>query len=371
MTAASSLSLSGVTKYYGTRCVVDRIDLDIAAGEFCTLLGPSGCGKTTTLRMIAGLERPDNGEVALGDRQLSSAASGQFIEPDRRGMGMVFQSYAVWPHMTVGENVAFPLKLRGVLKAERAARVDETLELVGLGPFRDNPATNLSGGQQQRVAIARAIVYRPEVLLLDEPLSNLDAKLREQMRGDLRRIQQQLGTTTIMVTHDRDEAMAVSDRIVVMNAGRIEQAGPPEQLYAEPANAFVMEFLGHVNRLDAHVLDAEGLVAIAGQEGAAARLGAGAGLAGRKYGAPVTLCLRREDLHLVLPGEQADSDWPGTIETATFLGERVDYSIRLGTACVRVEAPASPRFEPGDTVRLRPRLDQARIWTDPILAANG
>jgi putative spermidine/putrescine transport system ATP-binding protein len=239
----TSLHLERLSKRFGTHVAVDALDLGVAQGEFVSLLGPSGCGKTTTLQMIAGFVAPSGGRILLGGTDLAGVA------PSRRGLGIVFQSYALFPHMTAAENVAFGLEMRRVGRSERDRRVRETLALVGLSGFEDRFPRRMSGGQQQRVALARALVIEPSVLLLDEPLSNLDAKLREEMQIELRQIQRRLGTTTVLVTHDQGEAMALSDRVVVMNAGRVEQIAPPHEAYERPATAFVASFLGKTNRL--------------------------------------------------------------------------------------------------------------------------
>jgi putative spermidine/putrescine transport system ATP-binding protein len=240
----SFLVLENLSKRFGAHLAVDHLCLGVEKGEFVSLLGPSGCGKTTTLQMIAGFVEPTSGAVRLEGRNLLA------MKPSRRGLGIVFQSYALFPHMTVAENVAFGLEMQGVAAAERSRRVGETLELVGLTAFTGRFPRQLSGGQQQRVALARALVIRPQILLLDEPLSNLDAKLREEMQIELRQIQRTVGTTTILVTHDQAEAMALSDRIVVMNHGRAEQVGPPHEAYERPATPFVASFLGRTNLLD-------------------------------------------------------------------------------------------------------------------------
>ena len=235
------LTLDRLTKRFGTHAAVDGLSLSVEKGEFVSLLGPSGCGKTTTLQLIAGFVEPTSGAIHLEGRDLLA------VKPARRGLGIVFQSYALFPHMTVAENVAFGLEMQGVAAAERVRRVGETLELVGLGAFTGRFPRQMSGGQQQRVSLARALVIRPQILLLDEPLSNLDAKLREEMQIELRQIQRSLGTTTILVTHDQAEAMALSDRLVVMNHGRAEQVGAPHEAYERPATAFVASFLGKTN----------------------------------------------------------------------------------------------------------------------------
>src|SRR4249919_2441440 len=237
------LVLERLSKKFGEQIAVDQLSLAVGKGEFVSLLGPSGCGKTTTLQMIAGFHPPTSGAITLEGHDLTA------VKPAQRGLGIVFQSYALFPHMTAEENVAFGLEMQGVARAEREGRVKQTLALVGLAAFADRFPRQLSGGQQQRVALARALVIRPRILLLDEPLSNLDAKLREEMQIELRQIQRTVGTTTILVTHDQSEAMALSDRIVVMNAGRVEQVARPEEAYERPASAFVAGFLGKTNVL--------------------------------------------------------------------------------------------------------------------------
>lgn len=241
----SFLVLDRLSKTYGSTAVVNGLSLSVEQGEFVALLGPSGCGKTTTLQMIAGFVEPSAGDIQLEGKSLLA------IKPSQRALGIVFQSYALFPHMTAAQNVAFGLEMQGVGKAERDKRVEETLLLVGLAAFADRFPRRMSGGQQQRVALARALVIRPRILLLDEPLSNLDAKLREEMQIELRQIQRTLGTTTILVTHDQGEAMALADRIVVMNKGEAEQIGPPYETYEWPATPFVADFLGKTNVLDA------------------------------------------------------------------------------------------------------------------------
>ncbi len=239
----SYLVLTGLQKAYGLAQVVQGLDISVVKGEFLSLLGPSGCGKTTTLQMIAGFVDASSGSVMLEGHDLLAT------RPSERGLGIVFQSYALFPHLTAAENVAFGLEMRKVPKAERDTRVREALQLVGLSQFADRYPRKMSGGQQQRVALARALVIRPRILLLDEPLSNLDAKLREEMQIELRQIQRTVGTTTLLVTHDQAEAMALSDRVVVMNAGRVEQIGRPHEAYEKPASAFVTGFLGKTNRI--------------------------------------------------------------------------------------------------------------------------
>ena len=242
----AQLRLTGVTRRFNEVVAVDHIDLEIQPGEVFALLGPSGCGKSTTLRVVAGLEKIDEGSIVMRDRVLAQADRGKSLPSEKRNIAMVFQSYAVWPHMTVAQNVGFPLRMRKVRRAERRRRVEEILAVTGLADYAERPATMLSGGQQQRVALARALIYTPDLLLLDEPLSNLDAKLRTQMRREIRRLNQELGVTMLFVTHDQDEALSLADRLAVMNKGKVEQIGTPMDLYERPATPFVRDFLGRL-----------------------------------------------------------------------------------------------------------------------------
>ncbi|MDQ0029411.1 putative spermidine/putrescine transport system ATP-binding protein [Arthrobacter bambusae] len=243
------LSIRGLHKSLGGRTIIDNLDLSVKEGELVSLLGPSGCGKTTTLRMIAGFLEPDSGSIEVEGQEVSHLGA------ENRPSAMVFQNYALWPHMTVAKNVGFPLKLRKMSKAQTKERVEAVLELVSLLHHKDSKPARISGGEQQRVALARALVQEPKLLLLDEPLSNLDAKLRVKVREDIRKIQQELGITTVIVTHDQEEAMSMSDRIAVMNAGRIEQYSTPEALYARPETEFVATFIGSMNRLAGSLVD--------------------------------------------------------------------------------------------------------------------
>lgn len=247
------LSVRGLTKRFGGQTALDDVSFTVADGEFFTLLGPSGCGKSTTLGAIAGLEAPDDGSITAGDLVYVDTGARRFLNPEERNLGMVFQSYALWPHMTVAANLELPLKLRKAGKAERNRRIDATLDQVGLLPYRDRYPHQMSGGQQQRVALARALVYSPTVLLLDEPLSNLDAKLREQARTWLKDLQQRVGITTVYVTHDQTEALTLSDRIAVLREGTLLQVGTPEEVYERPAGPAVADFIGRCAFLDATV----------------------------------------------------------------------------------------------------------------------
>ena len=254
----SNITIRNVKKCFGDTVVLRDFTQEFREGEFITLLGPSGCGKTTMLRMIAGFERPTQGEIAIGEQVVSSKKV--FIPPEKRDIGMVFQSYAVWPHMTVFDNVAYPLRIKKLPKGEVEHRVEALLQVVHLGRYAQRMPGQLSGGQQQRVAIGRVIVREPKVLLMDEPLSNLDAKLREGMRYEIKEIQRELGITVVYVTHDQTEAMAMSDRIVVINRGVIQQVGTPQEIYRTPANQFVADFVGRVDFLRAHPAHRPGAV---------------------------------------------------------------------------------------------------------------
>ncbi|MGE0714014.1 MAG: ABC transporter ATP-binding protein [Alphaproteobacteria bacterium] len=362
--------LEGVGRSFGLVAAVDRVSLAIADGEFVTLLGPSGCGKTTTLRMVAGLERNDTGRIAIGGRVVSDADRGFFLPPDQRQLGMVFQSYAIWPHMTVFDNVAYPLSVRRAPKAETAEKVKAALRLVEMERFADRPAPALSGGQQQRVAIARALVFEPAVLLLDEPLSNLDARLRAQMGDEFRALQRRLGITTLYVTHDQEEAMALSDRVVVMQHGRILQIGTPEEVYQRPASREVAAFFGAPNLLPARVVDSrpsgdgDHVLAVEGS-GWRGRCRAGEPFAA---GADVLMMVRPENVVLGdLDTTPADGRiaWTGRVVDGIFRGPR--RSIVAETAGLaesggmrfNVEAPAMRAARVGDAVSLQVAADAA------------
>jgi putative spermidine/putrescine transport system ATP-binding protein len=312
------LELVGITKRYGDFKAVDDLTLDVADGEFVVLLGPSGCGKTTTLRVVAGFVEPTAGSVRLGGRDITT------LPPWRRNAGLVFQSYALFPHMTVAENVAFGLEMRKVPKADMAPRIAEALRLVRLDHLGDRLPRQLSGGQQQRVALARALVFRPDVLLLDEPLSNLDAKLRQDVRVEIRELQRKLGLTTVMVTHDQEEALTMADRLVVMSEGRIRQIGTQQDLYERPAEKFVADFVGRSSFIDGR-LDGAGRFVSAGGLVVACD-GAGTGQASER----ASLGLRPERLALLSNGTPAmDNSFPGTVEFISYLGSQVDLHVRL------------------------------------------
>ena len=293
---------------------VDDITLELSGGSFVTLLGPSGCGKTTTLRMIAGFERPTSGRILLDDKDIAR------LTPDKRGMGMVFQSYALFPHLSVHDNVAFGVHLRGKRGQELESTIDDALGLVNLHGLGQRKISELSGGQQQRVALARAMAIEPRVLLFDEPLSNLDAKLRVSLRSEIRRIQQQLGTTSVYVTHDQAEAMALSDVVVVMNAGRIEQAGPPDVVYRRPATRFVADFIGRANFLAGDVTKVDDGTIDISMMGVAMNIPAGGG---HRPGDTAVVVARPESIHV------GEGQLRAKVKGSTFLGSYVEYELEL------------------------------------------
>ncbi len=334
MVNASDLSIQSVTKSFGSTVVLNGISIDVEPGEFMTFLGPSGCGKTTLLRMIGGFGEPDSGRIMLAGRDITH------LPPNQRDCGFVFQSYALFPHMTVRANVAYGLKLRKLPAAEIEARVTTVLGMVGLEAFADRHPKQLSGGQQQRVAIARAIAIRPSLLLMDEPLSNLDAKLRERIRFELRALQKQLGITTIFVTHDQEEAMAVSDRIIVMNKGNVEQIGTPAQIYGDPASLFVADFVGVNNLVPGTVREALGTTVMV--ETAAGLMEASHHAS--RAGENVQLALRPEMISLAPAGQPVTATGgrlEGTVTMAAFLGAATRYEVEVQNGVVlKVAAPA-------------------------------
>jgi len=351
------VELRGISKRFGPEVAVDAVSLAVQPGEFVTLLGPSGCGKTTTLRCIAGLERPDAGEIRIGGELVASAPRGLHLNPEARNIGMVFQSYAVWPHMTVFDNVAYGLRVRRLGRARVAERTRRALDLVGLGPLAGRYATRLSGGQRQRVALARALAYEPRVILFDEPLSNLDAKLREQMRIELVRLQKETGITSIYVTHDQTEALVMSDRVVVMDRGVIQQVGDPRTIYAQPANAFVASFLGVANLLPGRLLGRTGglcdLEVAVGDGRPPLRLRT-AGGDGVLPDQRVVLTVRPEDLALSRhrPGAGALNVIEGEVVDTVYLGSFLDCRVRVGPHEMDVQIDHDEELAPGQTVFL-------------------
>ncbi len=354
------LEFKNVIKRYGDTTVVDGISFTVAPGEFFTLLGPSGCGKTTTLRLLAGLETPDGGEITLQGRTLAAPARGILVPIDKRNMGMVFQSYAIWPHLTVFENVAFPLRVRGEPKATIRKRVLDALEVVGLGGYENRGSTELSGGQQQRVALARAIVYTPALLLLDEPLSNLDVKLREQMRVELHALHKRLNLAVVYVTHDQAEALALSDRIAVVNHGKLEQVGSPVEVYERPRTRFVGDFLGRTLILKG-TMHKDGGKSVVDVQGAGRVMVNGDASFGEGTG--VRILSRPEDISLLGPGELAANQVVGKVEHVSYMGDHLEYTIEAAGRTLIMPAPKRDNFPIGASVRLV--FDPARVTALP------
>jgi iron(III) transport system ATP-binding protein len=342
--------IKDLTKRYGETAAVESLGLEVAPRELVALLGPSGCGKTTTLRLVAGFLKPEAGEIWVGERCLSSAA--RVVPPEQRRMAMIFQSYALWPHMTVAENVVYGLRLRReVSRSDRERRVREMLGVVQLGGFEGRYPGELSGGQQQRVALARALVVEPEILLLDEPLSNLDANLREEMRFEIRRLHEAYGITTLYVTHDQAEAMVISDRIAVMQHGRLVQIGTAGDLFERPRTRFVANFIGKTNLVEGVAEGADRVV-----HGAVRLHLAGPSL---RPGAQVALSIRPHQIDLRPPGASATdagsaNRLSGTVQRTSYLGDGLDYQVRVDDSdlVLRVAGPPAPRFGPGDAVTL-------------------
>jgi iron(III) transport system ATP-binding protein len=346
------IRLERVSKIFGTMTAVDSVDMEVPTGAVCVLLGPSGCGKTTILRLIAGFIPLDAGEIRLGERVMSSP--GQTLRPELRRMSMVFQSYALWPHMSVAQNVGYGLKLRNVPRSELARRVAAILAATKLSALGERYPAELSGGQQQRVALARALVVEPEILLLDEPLSNLDANLREEMRFEIRRLHDEFRYTTIYVTHDQIEAMTAADIIVVMNGGRVEQAAPPADIYERPASRFVASFIGGANVLEGRGLGSE-TVAVAGWP-------LRCGLGNARAGEAASVSIRFHDVHLSRVRPDADTNIAeAKIIRQIYLGSHRDYLLELGGGQqLRSIAPVAFSAAPGETIWVRLPAENCR-----------
>lgn len=339
-----SITVQNLVKSFGSTKVVHHISFEVGRGEFVSLLGPSGCGKTTTLRCIAGLEDANEGTISIGDRIVSAPEQGILVPVHERQVGMVFQSYAIWPHMTVGQNVAFPLSIRKLPAADISREVDEALAIVGLSALKDRLPSQLSGGQQQRVALARAIVGHPKVLLFDEPLSNLDAKLREGTRAEIRRLQRELNIAAVYVTHDQEEALSMSDRVIVMDRGRIQQVGTPKELYRAPVNRFVADFVGRASFID--VTRTEG--GWRTPSGVLIEIDDGGANGSARYQA----MLRPEDIEMIEGSSSAPPgrSLPGIISESHYLGAYTEYLVDAGGAKVKVHSKRD--FDIGSEVTL-------------------
>jgi iron(III) transport system ATP-binding protein len=354
----ATMKLMNLSKQFGNSVAVNHVNLDIADGELIALLGPSGCGKTTTLRMLAGFIAPDAGQILVDDRVISSPK--RSIPPEKRNMSMIFQSYAIWPHKTVFENVAFGLQLRCVEKRELQFRVQQALEITHLDRLADRYPSQLSGGQQQRVALARAIVIEPQILLLDEPLSNLDASLREEMRSEIRRIHNEIGLTTVYVTHDQAEALVLADRIVVMAEGDIQQVGTPEEIYEHPETQFVAQFMGRCNVLSgilitSNYVDIDGVQFKAKEQVDGIQVGESVALSIRPYAIEIQPIDIGQDNGL--------NCFSGLIEQAAYLGECREYKVRLHKTdlCLTVMTPPQYRYQIGDRVVVKIPPQSCRI----------
>ena len=351
--ADAMIEFHDVTKRYSNLVANDHLSLTIERGELMTLLGPSGCGKTTALRCLTGYIRPDEGRISIDGKDITDVPTHQ------RELGMVFQNFALFPHMTVQDNVAFPLMIRNVSKPERERMVVDALRLVRLEGYAAHYPRQLSGGQQQRVGLARALVYHPKVLLLDEPLSNLDAKLREEMRFEIKEVVTRLGITAMYVTHDQGEALALSDRVAIMNRGRLEQLGTPEEIYESPESKFVAEFIGLSNFLEGYVQTIQGEDMLVQASGVQVNTPA---LPAIGPGQKVLLFVRPNEVE-ILPRETpaGTNIFEGRVEKATYLGDTMDYRLSLGQGAeLRVQSDARRRYQAGENVRLR--LPRVRSW---------
>ncbi len=369
----SFLRLQDLYKRFGGVNAVNGVNLEVQEGEFFTLLGPSGCGKTTTLRLVGGLEEPDQGEIHMGDGCLVSVKRRVFVNPEKRNMGMVFQSYALWPHMTVFENVSYPLKLRWMKRPEIREKVMTCLDLVGLTGLEDRPIPALSGGQQQRVALARALVFSPRVLLLDEPLSNLDAQLRDEMRRELKALQRRVKVTVLFVTHDQLEALSLSDRIGLMNKGQLEQVGSPEEVYHKPMTAFARDFLGKTFIVMGKVAQIGDMVQVEphGMERTplwVAQANIPSSVAGSLgKGSEVMVSIRPDHIRVwdSVPNGKRNI-LHATLEGVHFLGDRYEYTVSMGSDTRVLVLPASQVFRAGQPIFLELTSENLSLWAREV-----
>jgi iron(III) transport system ATP-binding protein len=370
------LTFENVSRMFGAVRAVDGVSFELKRGEILTLLGPSGCGKTTTLRMSIGLERLTGGRVSYEGKLVDSPADKIFIEPEKRGMGMVFQSYAIWPHMSVLENVAYPLRYRKVPKAEANQRVLETLEQVGLKGYENRRGTQLSGGQMQRVAVARGLVAKPSVLLMDEPFSNLDARLRENMRAELKRLQRRIGISILFVTHDQSEALALSDRIAVMKDGRVEQIGPPAQLYAEPGTPAVRDFLGRSILMPARIVGSTAdAIDVSVADGQVFSVAGPIRTSSRTVAEKCLVSVRPESIIVEPAGAVTGGNTNSlnaTIRTLLFMGETYEADIELpGGHMALLRLSPAYDWREGQAVRLTLPPGKLQLWDRSATDSHG
>jgi len=354
----AQIIVKNLVKKFGDLTVIDNVSFTVPDQQIVTLLGPSGCGKSTILRCIAGLETPDAGMIQIGDTVMFDSEKGINVPTEKRNIGMVFQSYAIWPHLTVYDNVAFPLKLRKMSKQAIKEQVMKSLKLVGLEELANRYPSQLSGGQQQRVVIARCIVYTPTVMLLDEPLANLDAKLRDEMRVELRQIQQEAGLSAIYVTHDQSEAMALSDKVLVMSGGHILQEDAPKKIYNNPEHPFVASFIGNSILFDATVTALEGETPVVEAEGLGTVKGIGKGL---QVGDKVKLGIRPTDFTLSMEKPDSFNCWEAKVDFVTYLGELSQYQLNINGLEVSTRVKVIENLNQGDTVYAAVDPSKARV----------
>jgi iron(III) transport system ATP-binding protein len=345
------VKIEKLIKRFGNVTAIAEVDIHIPDGKIITLLGPSGCGKTTTLRCLAGFENADEGQIWIGDRLIFDSRQKINLSPQKRGMGMVFQSYAVWPHMSVFENIAFPLRIRKAARSEVDERVARALSMVGIEELKDRLPSEISGGQQQRVAFARAIVYEPAVLLLDEPLSNLDAKLREQMRFEILELQRKIGVTTVYVTHDQEEAMVLSDEVLIMDFGKVIQRGDPEAIYFDPSNEFVADFIGKINFLNGTITQLEESASVVGIEEEGFRSEIHSTRTNYSKGQKVLASVRPENIqiHTSKPDQEINT-WPAKLIRKNFLGGLFDMVVGVQGKELRARTPFRVEAKSGSDV---------------------
>jgi len=366
MTTDIAVRVQNLGKHFGAVKVIHDISFDVKKGQTVTLLGPSGCGKTTTLRCIAGLETPTSGDIYVAGQHVYNGATHQKIEPERRNIGMVFQSYAIWPHMTVGENIQFPLDIKKIPADEKRARVEAVLHSVGLSNIFDRPASQLSGGQQQRVALARALVFEPSVVLFDEPLSNLDANLRDHMRNELQDLQNRIGFTSIYVTHDQREALSLSDEVIVMKDGHIEQAGSPRDIFSQPRTRFTAKFLGYGNIFDGRIIkrdtasrlttvETKDHIVFEGMFDMSPEVNEAGEIAIAFRSNKVRL---NRDVNVREPDAQ---NYQGIVESAAFFGNYMEYTIRVGQERIKADSELDQPFQIGDHLSVSIRNKDCHI----------